>query len=65
MHVADLGEGALREKAKFLSNLGLSREECAKMLDTTEEYLRTSSYRGKKKRGGKRGAKKKAAQKAK
>lgn len=55
LHYAELGNKDLTTKSAFLQGLGLTRGECAKMLNTTDETLRVLEQRSKQSRKGKRG----------
>lgn len=62
LHSADMGAKTIREKAVFLSGLGVEIDDCARMLNTTpgsvRELLRLAKNKTKR-----RGPKKNAARK--
>lgn len=48
MHAAELASEDLATKAEFMGRLGLSRVDCARVLETTAETLRVAASRRKK-----------------
>jgi hypothetical protein len=48
MHAAELANSDLATKADFLERIGLSRSDCAKVLETSENSIRTVLARKKK-----------------
>ena len=61
---ADLRDKGLAPQAQLLETLGLSRQEAARLLDTTDRSL-TELLRRQRKRGGRRGKGKKGKKKKK
>jgi DNA-directed RNA polymerase specialized sigma24 family protein len=51
LHAADLRDKDLLRQANLLDDLGLSKTDVAKLLGTTEESIRVTRHRARKKKG--------------
>lgn len=65
LHVAELRTEDLASQEAFLQRFGLTRQDCATILNTTTETLRVAAHRVKRAKKAKRGSKTKGKGKTK